>query len=144
MYLPGSVKENIGEIVLAIDTSGSTMRMQKEFANEFGGILLEARPEKVTIIQCDAAIQSVVEVTPEEFEIAYQPKGFGGTRFSPVFKYIEEHGIAPLALIYLTDLECGETIEDPGFPVLWCSPSYCNYPAKVFGSHIKIDLQGAA
>ena len=83
----------------------------------------------------------IIEVTPDEFEIDYKPKGFGGTRFSPVFEYVEKQGIVPLALLYLTDLECGETITDPGYPVLWVSPSYCQYPAKVFGSHIKLDLQ---
>ena len=125
LYLPGTVKENTGEIVLAIDTSGSTLSIQDVFKAEFGQLLAEVRPEKVTVIYCDYSVQSVEELAADDFDIAaYRPKGFGGTRFQPVFDYVTENNVNPLAVVYLTDLMGDQPVFD-GCPVLWVAPDYC-------------------
>jgi predicted metal-dependent peptidase len=142
LYLPGTIKENVGEIVLAVDTSGSTMWMQKQFATEFGNILREVRPEKLWIVYCDAAVQDVTEASPEDFDhLEFKPKGFGGTMFQPVFDWVDKQGIDPLALIYLTDGMCSDRPEAPPYPVLWCMSLHCDSSLLKFGDVLRIPIE---
>ena len=141
LYLPGTIKQNVGEIVLAVDTSGSTAWMQRQFATEFGSILREVRPEKLWLVYCDAAVQDVVEASPEDFDLEFKPKGFGGTRFQPVFDWVEKQGIEPLAMVYLTDLCCCDTPEPPSYPVLWATSLHETYPPPNFGDVVRIPME---
>ena len=138
LYLPGITKDGVGEIVLGIDTSGSTMNMQEQFAGEFRGVLQDARPERTHIVYWDAVVQATEEVTADDFEIAYQPKGFGGTTPRVMFDWVKEQGIEPRACVIMTDLEFyGAFPEDPGYPVLFVAPDYCVKPVP-FGQVIGI------
>ena len=65
------------------------------------------------------------------------PRGGGGTDFRPAFHWVEEHGIAPAALIYLTDLECTHFPDEPGYPVLWARIGQC-HAEPLFGQLIDI------
>ena len=48
-------------------------------------------------------------------------RGGGGTAFIEPFARVEEEGIAPAFLVYLTDMDGRFPDEAPGFPVLWAS-----------------------
>jgi predicted metal-dependent peptidase len=50
-----------------------------------------------------------------------KPKGGGGTRFAPVFAWVEKNVHDKVAgLIYLTDMEGPfSDIREPEFPVVW-------------------------
>lgn len=52
------------------------------------------------------------EFGPSE-AIELSPKGGGGTDFVPPFRWVEENGIFPQCLIYLTDLCCHSFPEPP-------------------------------
>ena len=54
-------------------------------------------------------------------EPTFKPHGGGGTAFSPVFKYMQEKHINPVACIFLTDLCCSDYGDMPDYPVLWVS-----------------------
>lgn len=139
LYMPGVVKENVGDILLVVDCSGSTSRMLQTFSNEFAGILSEARPERVHIIYHDSIVQSYEELHVDEFdEIKFTAKGFGGTCTVPVLKYVEDNGINPVAAIWLTDLEFFDKPEEPSYPVLFATPDYVRYSTPGWGEHIKI------
>ena len=119
LYLPGVVKENLGALAVAIDTSGSiNERLLTAFASELNAIANDARPEKVTVIYCDSKIQSTQEFAPED-EITLKPMGGGGTRFAPVFEAVNRWEEPPAALIYFTDLDCHQRPSEPDYPVLW-------------------------
>ncbi|HSD55142.1 MAG TPA: VWA-like domain-containing protein [Burkholderiales bacterium] len=45
--------------------------------------------------------------------------GGGGTRFTPVFEWVEEQGARPDALLYFTDALGEFPPAPPGYPVLW-------------------------
>src|ERR1019366_680109 len=61
------------------------------------------------------------------------PVGGGGTDFGPCFDWLEEQGIRPQTLVFLTDL-CGTFPEtEPEYPVLWASTERRQAP---FGSVI--------
>ena len=123
LYLPGILKENLGTLAVAVDTSGSISQSLLDcFAAELTAILHEARPEKVRVIYCDMAIQHEEEFTPDDPEIKLAAHGGGGTRFAPVFDLLNAADEAPTALLYFTDLENGrEVIDEPNYPVLWCT-----------------------
>ena len=103
--LPSVGIEAPGHIVFAIDTSGSMA--DEQLAQLFSEVRAyrEIFPCQLTVIQADAAIQSVTtydEMDGLEIPPNVTVVGRGGTDFRPVFRWIEEH--APSAnLIYATD-----------------------------------------
>lgn len=135
LYLPSVERSGVGEIVIAVDTSGSIGSDELEqFAGEISAISDEASPEAIHVVYCDAAVQSVQEFGSSE-PVKLEPKGGGGTNFRPVFEWVEQNGIAPACLIYLTDLCCTKYPGAPDYPVLWATDSRRAAP---FGETIRI------
>ena len=125
----------MGELVIVVDTSGSIGREALEqFAGEIAAINQDAQPELIRVIYCDAAVQGVEEFSPSE-PIRLSPKGGGGTDFVPPFRWVEEDGILPQCMIYLTDLCCHSFPEPPDYPVLWVTDSQQVAP---FGETLRI------
>lgn len=118
-YLPGPSDWGPGEIVLAIDTSGSIDdELLSKFVAEVRKINEDIQPEKIHVVCCDAQVQWTQTYTSFD-EIEAKPVGRGGTRFSPVFDWVEQQGIHPRALIYFTDLQCSDFGEPPSYDVRW-------------------------
>jgi predicted metal-dependent peptidase len=135
LYLPSVERRGLGEIVIAVDTSGSIGNHELEqFAGEISAICEEAEPEAIHVVYCDAAVQSTQEFGPSE-PIRLEPKGGGATEFCPVFQWVDESGIMPVCLIYLTDLCCNSYPEAPEYPVLWVTDSRSAAP---FGETVRI------
>jgi hypothetical protein len=101
----------------------------EQFASEIEAIASEAQPESIRMIYCDAAVQAVEEFGPSE-PIRLSPKGGGGTKFAPPFNWVEENGIEPTCLIYLTDLCCNSFPPAPDYPVLWVTDSRKTAPFR--------------
>lgn len=124
--------------MIGVDTSGSIGSTELEqFAGEISAISDEAKPERIHIVYCDAAVQAVQEFGASE-PIELKPKGGGGTDFRPVFEWVDRNGIQPACLIYLTDLCCDSYPEPPGYPVLWVTDSRRIAP---FGETLCIDVE---
>jgi predicted metal-dependent peptidase len=124
LYLPTLHSEACGSVALAIDTSGSIGDKElSEFAAELNGVLEQVRPERVTVIYCDAAVQHVEEFTPDQYPVKLTAKGGGGTDFEPVFNYANENLPDIQCLIYLTDLEGSFPEAEPSYPTMWISNS---------------------
>jgi predicted metal-dependent peptidase len=121
LYLPGSVREGVGEIAIAVDCSGSVNTRQLSlFEAEIRSILEGQRPQRVHVLYFDAVVQKV-ETYEAGQPISLDPVGGGGTEFGPCFDWLEEHGILPQTLVFLTDL-CGTFPKNaPPYPVLWAS-----------------------
>ncbi len=136
-FLPTLYSESIGTIVVAIDTSGS---IDQPTLNAFGAetkaIVSTSKPSKLFVIYCDAKVNHVDEFDPYD-DITFDMHGGGGTRFEPVFTYIEENNIKPVALVYLTDLEGPLSFVPPNYPVLWCCTTARIAP---FGETIPLQL----
>ena len=128
-YFPSMYDESPGTYVIGMDTSGSCWNVAEKFLAEIVAIHEELRPERMVFIHCDAQVQRVVDVSPDEElttdELMVQ--GGGGTSFHPVFEYVEQNNIEPEALVYLTDLEVYSYPDEPPYPVLWVSTT----PAEV-------------
>jgi predicted metal-dependent peptidase len=138
LYLPSVERRGLGEIVIAVDTSGSIGKLELEqFAGEISAISEEAQPEAIHVLYCDAAVQSSQEFTASE-PVHLEPKGGGGTDFRPVFEWVAENDIVPVCLIYLTDLCCDSFPETPEYPVLWVTDSRRTAP---FGETVRIGTE---
>jgi predicted metal-dependent peptidase len=138
LYLPSVERRGMGEIVIAVDTSGSIGKLELEqFAGEISAISEEAQPEAIHVVYCDAAVQCTQQFGPSE-SVRLEPRGGGGTDFCPAFKWVAENYIAPVCFIYLTDLCCHSYPETPKYPVLWVTDSRRTAP---FGETLRITLE---
>ncbi|MEW5891083.1 MAG: DUF2201 family putative metallopeptidase [Pseudomonadota bacterium] len=135
LYLPALRSEEMGPIVVGVDTSGSTGEWMSTFFGELSSVVQDVRPERVHVIYVDARVQKVDEFGPDD-ELVLAPKGGGGTRFEPFFEYIEKNDIAPACAIYLTDLYGTFPEQAPGYPVLWAVPNEAKAP---FGEVVRIE-----
>ncbi len=121
LYLPGIRSEGAGEIAIAVDCSGSiNARQLGLFEAEIRSILEGQRPSRVHVLYFDTEVHKA-EVYEAGQPIALNPVGGGGTNFTPCFHWLDERGIVPQTLVFLTDL-CGAFPNDaPAYPVLWAS-----------------------
>ncbi len=68
----------------------------------------------------DAVVQKV-ETYEAGQPISLNPMGGGGTEFAPCFEWVEERGIMPQTMVFLTDLYGSFPSCAPSYPVLWAS-----------------------
>ena len=119
-YFPSQQGSGCGEIVIAIDTSGSTFGYESVFAHEINVILAEVKPTLVRVLYCDDEVTKVEEFE-QDVEFTYQARGGGGTSFAPPFEWVEKFNWQPECLIYLTDGFGRPPKEAPDYPVIWAS-----------------------
>jgi len=121
LYLPSVSGESLGEIAFAVDCSGSIGQDEiNQFASEITTVWQDQRPTKVHVIYFDSEVSHYDEFGQDD-EPVVKPHGGGGTAFSPVFRYMADKGIEPVACIFLTDLCCDDFGDAPDYPVLWVS-----------------------
>ena len=120
--LPTWDGQTVGEMIIAIDASGSvTPDELRKFGSEALYCAEEIKPEKLHILWFDTQVYPEVY---EEGEIPtadeLKPRGGGGTNYRPVFEYIEKKCDDPMVLVILTDGECGSyPYKEPEYPTLW-------------------------
>jgi predicted metal-dependent peptidase len=121
--MPSTITENVGRIVVAIDTSGSIGGPELDkFLSEVQGICINTKPEKVDLLYWDTEVAAHEVYTQEQLDkltSSTKPKGGGGTDVACVAKYLKDNQIRPECVIVLTD---GYIYGDWGTwtaPVLW-------------------------
>jgi predicted metal-dependent peptidase len=123
IYLPSMENETIGELVVAIDTSGSIGSAQiTEFATELVSICDLCSPDKVRILWWDTDVhgEQVFEGDYKGIAAMLKPMGGGGTHVSCVNDYINKQKINAECVIVFTDgyVEHDITWNIPS-PTLW-------------------------
>ncbi|MEA4854821.1 MAG: VWA-like domain-containing protein [Solidesulfovibrio sp.] len=122
LYLPSPRSQTLGDVVLAIDTSGSVGRaLLAAFCAELSAIL-DVCDARLVVYFCDAAASQPVILTRNDPPLSLFPTGGGGTDYRPVFLRVAAEGLRPACLIYLTDLQCDRFPDEPDYPVLWAAP----------------------
>jgi len=123
-YMPSGVSEQVGELVIAIDTSGSIGgRELAQFLGEVKGICDQVKPETVRLLYWDTEVCADERYTGMEIEHivdSTKPEGGGGTTVECVPKYMADGGIKPQAVVVLTDGYLGNSWGTWACPVLWC------------------------
>jgi len=123
IYLPSMDNETLGEVIVAIDTSGSIGEKQlAEFATELVSICDVATPERVRIIWWDAEVAGTQEFTDNYADIvsALRPQGGGGTNVSCVSEYINKHKLNADCVVVFTDGYVEDNVKwDISSPTLW-------------------------
>ena len=121
-YLPSLYSEGLGPVLIAIDSSASmTQRELEQIASETQQIFEDLNPAFVRVVYCDTKIQRTQDFQQGD-DVELSCRGGGGTRFKPVFDYIEAEMPEAVGLVYFTDLE-GNTDEcrEPHCPVIWAN-----------------------
>jgi predicted metal-dependent peptidase len=119
LYLPGMHSEELGDVILAVDTSGSIgERMLGLFASEANAVLA-AYDCSVTVLYHDSEVQKVQGWNSSDGPLLLDPVGGGGTSHVCVFDWIDRSGLIAACVICLTDLETEFPNVDPNLPVLW-------------------------
>lgn len=123
VFAPHHYSEALGEIVVAIDCSGSVFgeAEQANFAGHVNAILSEARPSKVHVMYFDSRITRHDELDYGCLDFDSRPVGGGGTSFVPIFSKVEHEGIVPEMVIVLTDCYGDYPRDTPPYPVVWAS-----------------------
>ena len=124
LYMPSMENETIGEVVVAIDTSGSIGGAElTEFASELASICDLVQPEAVRVLWWDTMVHGEQVFKQDQYgQIAslLKPLGGGGTHVSSVAKYINEKKINAEAVIVFTDGYVESDIEwNIVSPTLW-------------------------
>ena len=137
VYLPSTIKEGVGEVVIGVDSSGSiTGHILDAFWSVVDDIIDQASPERVHIVWCDSRVQHTQTFEKGE-SLKPEARGGGGTDFRPVFRWVEDQGIEPQALIYITDMYGAFPAEAPDYPTIWVKTTDVEAP---FGSEVKIEV----
>ena len=141
IYTPSIDKIGVGDVVVAVDTSGSVSTAElQQFLGELNNITDDHKPRSVTVITCDADIKSVVRYEQGDIIDTIECNGRGGTRVEPVFRYIRENDLPVDNMVYLTDMGIWDFPDNtPDYPVLWVStdPQCSDAP---FGETTRIEV----
>lgn len=122
IYVPSRSGERLGEFCVAIDCSGSIDdKTLAEFAAELRSLHSEGAPTKLHVIYFHHEVCKHEVFMPDDNIGKLVSPGTGGTAFSPIFEFMDDNDIHPVATVVLTDLYCSDFGNIPAFPVLWVS-----------------------
>lgn len=139
LYLPALHNQEVGSMVIAVDTSGSIDdTLLRIFGAEVAGIVEEVQPRQVHVIYCDSRVQHI-DVFERGEPVELQPHGGGGTNFIPVFEAMEKLDEPPTCLVYLTDLRGSFPQDDGGVETLWVAPKRYTQWQIPFGEVVPIE-----
>jgi predicted metal-dependent peptidase len=123
IYMPSGVTEQVGELILAIDTSGSIGNHElSAFLSEVKSICDTVHPDGIRLLYWDTRIcrdEKYDSQDLDELVKSTKPKGGGGTDVTCVTDYIREHNINAQACIVLTDGHLYGGWGQWTMPVLW-------------------------
>ncbi len=120
LYLPSLHSLELGELVIAVDTSGSIDEPTLcRFAGEINDIANEGATT-ITVLYHDSDVCHIQTWTPEDGPLTLEPKGGGGTSHRCITDWIEQNATEPpAALVCLTDCYTSYPTTAPSYPTLW-------------------------
>jgi predicted metal-dependent peptidase len=115
VIIPGLVDNEVENIIVVVDTSGSISdRQLSRFASEIAK--LSQYVGEITVITTDAEVHEKVKVSSASNLLKkLKFKGGGGTDFRPVFESVKNC----LGMIFFTDACATYPERKPEYPVLW-------------------------
>jgi predicted metal-dependent peptidase len=111
LYLPGTISESVGRLLVGVDTSGSIGGPELQaFMAEVVGVAKQVQPEVLDLVYWDSKVAAHEKYGVHELdglETKTKPKGGGGTSPSCVTSHMREHNIKPECAVILTDGHVG-------------------------------------
>lgn len=142
---PGVMSEKIGDIVVAIDTSGSiSAAMINEFAAELQSICEQVNPDALRVMWWDTTVSSEQVFTPDGFnDISklLKPTGGGGTHVSCVSEHMLKRNYKADCVLVFTDGYVEDDIKwDVMCPTLWLVTSKRGFTPPCNGKMVKVEV----
>ena len=123
VYMPSGISESVGELIIAVDTSGSIgQRELSVFLSEINSIAETVHPEAIRLLYWDTEVCADERYVGDEVENlakSTKPAGGGGTNVECVTDYITREQIKAQACIVLTDGYLYGGWGQWNMPVLW-------------------------
>ena len=143
LYLPSVEDETIGEVVVAIDTSGSIGSAQlTEFATELASICSLCNPEAVRVLWWDAKVhgEQVFRDRYDGIAQLLKPLGGGGTVAGCVSEYLSKNKNNADCVIMFTDGYVEDRVDwRISTPTLWLVTSNKSFVPPAGGKTVKIE-----
>ena len=118
MLLPSQHGEGLGEIAIAIDTSGSVTQDEFDhFISETHCLLKRQKPKKVHLLQFDTRIRAHNELTAVSDLGHVRFSGRGGTLIQPVMDWAQQH--KPQVLVVFSDGHFYAPEQWPKSHIIW-------------------------
>jgi predicted metal-dependent peptidase len=142
IYMPSGVDESVGELVVAVDMSGSIGALELgQFMGEVKAICDTVKPERIRVLYWDTQVCGEEVYEQDELDkliTTTKPTGGGGTDVTCVAEHIRITGIKSQAAIVLTDGYLGGGWGEWSIPVLWCIVNNKNAKPTV-GSYVHVN-----
>lgn len=123
IIMPSGISEQVGELVIAIDTSGSIgQRELTAFLSEVKGVCDTVKPDKLRLLYWGSSVVGDEAYDMHELDNlvkSTKPMGGGGTDVNCVTQYMADESIRPQACIVLTDGYLYSGWGSWTCPVLW-------------------------
>lgn len=107
MYMPSTLSESMGEMVIAVDASGSvSQQLLTYFLSHVCRIMETIKPIKVNLIWWDGEVGSHQVYEPHQYDTlkdTVRVVGGGGTTVSCVSRFLNKNKIKPECILILTD-----------------------------------------
>ncbi|WP_026184052.1 vWA domain-containing protein [Desulfitobacterium hafniense] len=116
--LRGQLRSHQAKILVALDISGSISDQEFNQAIKEVLAIVKNYHHEITIVECDSEIRRTYKVKTVR-DVQERLKIRGGTRFTPVFEYANEHKVN--VLIYFTDGQGEAKLQTipRGYKTLW-------------------------
>ena len=147
LWMPGKDKSGINLLYIGFDVSYSIMQREcDEFVAHINALREDTPCQRIVVIPFNSLVlqDQIVEIHPGE-QVPSKFNVGGGTRFSPVFNWINRQDEVPDAVIMFTDLGSTQYGMSPDYNVTWASTEpvyergdYSNRPP--FGGVIEIEI----
>lgn len=137
--IPTLYNESIGEVVVAVDTSGSiSNEAYQHILGNLQFIHTNLAPSKLHLVQfTDSIHNTMISEEGDDLNEDIFKRVNGGTDVNPVFDWVENNGIKPEIMIVFTDMYMPSVKHDPDYPVIWgvIDNPNCDIP---FGDRVDI------
>jgi predicted metal-dependent peptidase len=142
MYIPSMHSETMGELVVAIDTSGSIDNEQiSEFASELASICEVCSPEKVRVLWWDTMVhgEQVFQGNYQDIGKMLKPLGGGGTHVGCVSDYMIKNSVNAEVLVIFTDGYVERDIKwEVTAPTMWFVTQNGSFDPPANGRMVKV------
>ncbi len=122
-YLPSTINETIGEVILAVDTSGSIDNTDiAKVASRIQELCDTLPPERIRVLWWDTEVhgEQIFEGNYSEITRMLKPMGGGGTRAGCVSDYIVKNNLNADCMIVFTDGYVEDTVTwSTTIPAIW-------------------------